>query len=236
MKSMENPHAGSANGSRRNRSVSTRIIIVQMIVVLIAMGLYGALSYSQSSRRLNDSLQVREKQVLQRLPSSLSTPVWNIDIPSIDMLIGLEMMDGDVQAILLTTDSGVQGKIRDEKSTIAAYTPADEKALAAAALQRLEAQVLYQDKEIGKVQIYYSRSGIDAALKLELVKTAGVTLAVILVLAAAAFFTGRFLVSRPLMLVDQAVARIAGGDLGSIVQFKSRDELGSLAAAVNRMV
>ena len=236
MKTIKEPHPESIDRSGRNRSVATQIILVQMIVVLVAMALYGALSYTQSSRRLNDSLQMRGKQMLQRLPASLSTPMWNIDTASMDMLVGLEMMDADVDAIVLTTDSGVRGKIRDGKSKIVDYAEANGKSLSSGASQRLESQILYQEKSIGKVEVYLSHRAIDDQLKLELAKTAGVTLAVILVLAAAAFFTGRFLVSRPLMLVSNAVGRIARGDLGTTVQFKSRNELGSLAEATNQMI
>ncbi|HYW84499.1 MAG TPA: methyl-accepting chemotaxis protein, partial [Spirochaetia bacterium] len=127
-------------------------------------------------------------------------------------------------------------KIRDEKAGIADYAEADAKKLSGGAYQHIEAPILYQEKSIGKVDVYLSHSAIDQQLKLELVKTAGITLAVILVLAAAAFLTGRFLVSRPLILVSRAVGRIARGDLGTAVQFTSRDELGSLAEATNQMI
>ncbi|MFI5369883.1 MAG: methyl-accepting chemotaxis protein, partial [Spirochaetia bacterium] len=236
MKTNTGTTSARVNGAARTRSVATRIILVQMIVVLVAMALYGALSYTQSSRGLNDSLQVRGTQMLQRLPASLSTPVWNIDTASMDMLVGLEMMDADVHAIVLTTDSGLRGKIRDEKASIADYAEADAKKLSGGVYQHLEAPIPYQEKSIGKVDVYLSHSAIDQQLKLELVKTAGITLAVILVLAAAAFLTGRFLVSRPLILVSRAVGRIARGDLGTAVQFTSRDELGSLAEATNQMI
>ena len=42
--------------------------------------------------------------------------------------------------------------------------------------------------------------------------------------------------ARPLKIVDGALERIARGNLGSTVAFHSRDELGSLAHAVNEMI
>ena len=81
-------------------SVSSKIILVQMTVVLLAMGAYGVSSYTRTSKQLNSSLQLREKQMQQRLPASLAIPLWNMDTASLDMLVSLEMMDPDVQGIV----------------------------------------------------------------------------------------------------------------------------------------
>ncbi|MHB8108150.1 MAG: methyl-accepting chemotaxis protein [Candidatus Cryosericum sp.] len=217
-------------------SVSTKIILVQMTVVLIAMGGYGLLSYVQKSGQLNQSIQIREKQVLQRLPASLAIPLWNLDNPSVDALVSLEMMDADVQAIVVTGDSGARGKIRNEKTVPVDYTEANAKELAASKAQKLEVQIIHEGNPIGSVAVYYSHASIAIQLQNELLKTIALTLAVVLVLALATFLTSRLLVSRPLALVDLAVARIAGGDLRNIVAYKSGDELGSLAEGINKMI
>ena len=87
-------------------SISVRIIIVQMIVVLVAMGSNGVFSYLQVSERLNDALRQRSMQLIKRLPSSLVTPMWNIDMATVDDLIGLEMADADVQAVVVKNEAG----------------------------------------------------------------------------------------------------------------------------------
>ncbi len=221
---------------RVKSSISTKIILVQMTVVLITMGGYGLLSYMEKSGQLNRSIQIREKQVLQRLPASLAIPLWTLDNASVDALVSLEMMDPDVQAVVVTADSGARGKVRDEKAAPADYSEADAKNLAASKAQKLEAQIVYQEKPLGSVAIYYSHASISIQLKNELLKTIALTLAVVLVLAVATFFISRLLVSRPLALVDLAVARIARGDLRNTVAYESGDELGSLADGINKMI
>ena len=220
--------------SRVERPISTKIILVQMTVVLLVMGGYSLTSYTQMSRQLNQSLQARELQMKQRLPASVAIPLWNMDTTSVDMLVSLEMTDPDVRAIVLTTDSGVRGMIRDEKGKAVAYAEAANKDFSR--LQKMGAEVRFQDKTIGTVDIFYSNASIAAQLKSELVRTAAISLGVILVLAVATFLITRLLVGKPLTIVDVAVEGVARGDLSSTVHFKSRDELGILASGINAMI
>ncbi len=222
--------------STARRSISTRIILVEMIVVLLAMGVYGITSYYQMSNQLTQSIQMREKQVGQRLPASLSIPLWNMDTASVDTIVTFEMMDPDVRAILVSTDSGVRGKVKDAKGAPVDYAEADAARLSASKLQKISTQIVFQDKAIGSVDIYYSSESVSASLKAELLRTAGMTLAVILVLAVATLLITRLLLGKPFALVDSAVERVARGDLSNTVAFVSRDELGVLASGINEMI
>ncbi len=207
-----------------------------MIIVLLVMGGFGLTSYMQTSKQLYQSIRIREQQTAQRLPASLAILLWNMDTASVDMLVSLEMMDPDVQAVVLSTDSGARGKVRDEKANPVDYTEASAKELAASKFQKVQAKVVYQDKTIGSVDMYYSDASIKTQLQSELFTTSAMTLAVIVVLAIATLLITRLLVSKPLALVDSAVERVARGDLSDTVHFKSRDELGKLAAGINEMI
>jgi len=226
--------AASKNGARG--SLSTKIILVQLAVVLIVMGLNGVVTYLQDSRQLNDSLHQRGEQLLKRLPASLSAPLWNVDAASVDSAVSLEMMDSDVQAIVVTAESGASGKMRDAKDAVIAWSDQEGQRIASSAYKHLSADVTYQDKAIGKLDVYLSDRSITEGLKSFLLQTTGVTVVVILLLALATLFITRVLVARPLKIVDGALGRIAHGNLGSTVDFHSRDELGSLAHAVNEMI
>jgi len=207
-----------------------------MLVLLLVMGAYAIVSSAQTSQRLNQSIQLREKQTVQRLPASIAIPLWNMDTATTDALVNLEMADTDIQAIVVTTDSGTRGKLRDKGGNIIDYSDAALKDLPTGNLQKLQGNITFQDKVIGSVDVYYSNGSVAAQLRSELVLTSAMTLAVILVLAFSTFLVTRFLVGRPLTMVDEAVARIAQGDLSSAVGFRSRDELGSLASGINEMI
>jgi methyl-accepting chemotaxis protein len=228
------PRIGARRETRRG-SVSTRIILVQMIVVLAAMGINGAFTTLQSSRQLNASLQLRGDQLLKRLPASLATPLWNLDTASIATMVKLEMTDPDVQAVIVKADQGSVGFVRDSAGAIQAYDENAAKSIESAGYQHSQAQVTYQGKTIGEVDVYLSRASIQAALRSNITWTGLVTLGIILMLALSTLLVSRLLVSRPLKAVDRAVRRIARGNLGDMVAFTSRDELGSLADAVNEM-
>src|SRR5271169_3961637 len=125
-----NPTSRPLAHRKTKSSVSTKIILVQMTVVLIAMGGYGLVSYMQRSSQLNKSIHMRENQIQQRLPAGLAIPLWNLDTASVDALVGLEMMDPDVHAIVVTSDSGARGKVRDEKGLPVDYTESNGSNLA----------------------------------------------------------------------------------------------------------
>ncbi|HTP59659.1 MAG TPA: methyl-accepting chemotaxis protein, partial [Spirochaetia bacterium] len=228
------------NGNRPQNltrsSISTKIILVQMLVLLLVMAAYAIVSSAQTSQRLNQSIQSREKQTVQRLPASIAIPLWNMDTATLDTLVNLEMADTDIQAIVVATDSGPRGKVRDGTGNVVDYSEAALKGLSKGKLQKLQGSISFQDKVIGSVDVYYSNASVTAQLRSELVLTSVMTLAVILVLALSTYLVTRFLVGRPLTMVDAAVARIAQGDLSSAVLFKSRDELGSLASGINEMI
>ncbi len=218
------------------RSVAVRIIVVQMVVVLAAMGANGAFTTVQTARQLGDSLSHKADQLLKRLPSTLSTPLWNLDTASIDMLLDVEMLDADVQAIVVKGDQGTQGLVRDAAGKPAASTDEALKPLAGAHFRHLQAAVTYQDKSIGTVEVYLNDFSMIQAQRAALLQTILVAVAVILLLALSTALITRLLVSRPLKLVSGAVERTARGDLSSLVSWKSRDEIGGLAEATNGMI
>jgi PAS domain S-box-containing protein len=216
-------------------SVSTTIIVVQLVVVLVVMAVNGELTYIQDEKRLNESLRQREGQLLRRLPSSLVMPLWNLDGASVDLTVTTEMMDTDVQAIVVTSISGISGKIRDDKGAVAAWTQKDGLRLSTSSYHRLSSEITYKGKAIGTVVIFLSDQSIKNALRASLLQTYFTAGIVIVLLSLSTFIISRFFVARPLKLVDQALVRIAGGDLSITVSFRSRNEIGVLARTFNIM-
>jgi methyl-accepting chemotaxis protein len=222
-------------GPGHRGSLSTRIILVQMVVVLIVMGANGVFTYTQDSRQLNASLRQRGEQLLKRLPASLATPLWNMDNGAIASVIGLEMMDSDVQAVIVKSDAGSAGMVRDAKGAPVEWAEKDGLNLSSG-VRQLSADVAYQDKSIGSVAAYVSDRSMQNALRASLLKAALVAIAVIVLLSLSTLFVTRLLLTRRLKIIDEALGRVTRGDLTGTVGFSSRDELGSLAGAINGMI
>ena len=126
--------------------------------------------------------------------------------------------------------------MRDAGGKVVPYTDQGESALSAPGTHRTEGDITFQGKSIGTVAIYVSDINVRRQLQAELLKTAGATAVVILLLAFTTFLISRLLVSRPLAQMGSAIDRIAQGDLSKGVVIRSRDELGDLAQAINNMV
>jgi two-component system, cell cycle sensor histidine kinase and response regulator CckA len=221
--------------SARRSSVSTRIILVQVAVVLVIMAANGAVSALQETQRLRALLRQREEQLLARLPSTLSAPLWNIDNVMMDSILATEMMDTDLQAIVVKSTSGTTGKRRDSRGTVVAWAKLDERAFPASRSRHLSSNIIYQGKAIGTVDIYLSDSSISGALRATLLQTAFAVGIVIMLLSLSTLIIIRILVARPLKLVDHALGRLGGGDLSSTVTFRSQNEIGVLAQTFNVM-
>jgi two-component system, cell cycle sensor histidine kinase and response regulator CckA len=221
--------------SARRGSVSTKIILVQVAVVLVIMAANGAVSALLETQRLRTVLRQREEQLLARLPSTLSAPLWNIDNVVMDSILATEMVDTDVLAIVVKSTSGTMGKRRDSGGTVVAWTKPDEMAFPASRSRRLSSNIIYQGKAIGTVDIYLSNSSITDALRATLLQTAFAVGVVIMLLSLSTLIIIRLLVARPLKLVDHALGRFAGGDLSSTVTFRSQSEIGVLAQTFNVM-
>jgi PAS domain S-box-containing protein len=216
-------------------SVSTRIILVQTIVVLVVMAANGTITYIKDSQRLNASLHQREEQMIKRLPSNLATPLWNVDVPSLDSVITTEMMDPDVQAIIITTTSGTSGRIRNASGAPVAWNERDRPSLRAPGLTDLKAGITYRGEDIGTVDIFLSDRSIGNELRATLFQTVLLVIFVIGLLSLSTQLIIRILVARPLRLVDRALMQIAGGDLNKLVSFPSSNEIGLLARTFNIM-
>jgi two-component system, cell cycle sensor histidine kinase and response regulator CckA len=215
--------------------VSTRIILVQVLVVLVVMAVSSAVSYDQEARRLTAALRLRQEQLHRRLPITLANSLWNLQDDVITATVDAEMLDRDLQAIAVSSIARTIGRARAANGEVLPWTEQDAQRLAHGPYRHETAEVVYQSQPIGTVDLYFSMRSITLSLQSVLVQACVRAIAVILVLSLATLLLVRFLVARPLQSVNQALSRVAGGDLDAAVPARSRNEIGMLARSFNAM-
>ncbi len=95
---------------------------------------------------------------------------------------------------------------------------------------------VYQDhRRIGSLQMGFSLAALRAEVTNMRRTIASVSMLVFLIGLALVYFLTTFM-TRPLMRMAETVEKIARGDLSQRAPVQSRDEMGQLAAAFNRMV
>jgi PAS domain S-box-containing protein len=216
-------------------SVSTKIILVQVIAVLVVMAVAGSVNYMEVSQRLSAALHLRQKQILLRLPITLADSLWNLEDDVITATVDAEMLDGDLQAIVVSSTEGTTGRVRGANDLVFPWEPQDAQRLATGPYRHEKANVAYKHQSIGTVDFYFSEHSIKSSLGSFLVQTYVTAIAVICILSFVTLLLIRFLVARPLQSVNQALSRVAVGDLGTIIPVRSRSEIGALARSFNAM-
>jgi two-component system cell cycle sensor histidine kinase/response regulator CckA len=234
MRETKNPILDKAQAAKKG-SVSTKIILAQMAAVLVVMAAASMINYAEESRRLSAALHVRQEQILRRLPITLGDPLWNLEDDVISATLDAEMLDRDLQATVVSSPTGTTGWTRDAGGAVRPWKPQDAQHLASRHYRHETAKVVYRHQVIGTIDFYFSEGSIARSLRSLLLQSYVTAVAVVFILSLVTFLLIRSLIGSPLQSVNQALSRVAAGDLGITVPVRSRNEIGALAQSFNAM-
>lgn len=225
-----------ALGSVRLRLIALFVLLTT--VTLAAFGVYGQL-------RLLSDLEVafaqRQKAVMLRLSNVLPAYVWNYEIFHCKRIIDAEMGADDVSAVAVyhgetqlfaSTDVAGSSKtgVTDQatRTTVQAmlyFNPTDE----------TRTQKNTADKPIGRVEVVFSRSAIDAALRASIVNRLVEILVLNAVLIVALVVSLR-MVFTPIAQLRDALFDLAaqGGEDAHELPETSQNEFGEVVRGFNQ--
>jgi len=106
---------------------------------------------------------------------------------------------------------------------------------AGASFYRYIAPIQFSGVTWGTIQIEFSTDDYDASIQQMYRQLAVISLTSVLVVLTMGFFFARWL-TRPIALISEAAARVAGGDLDAHVKVDRNDEIGALSVSFNQMV
>lgn len=104
-----------------------------------------------------------------------------------------------------------------------------------ASFYRYVAPIQFSGVTWGTIQIDFSTDDYDANIQQLYRQLAVISLASVLVVLTMGYFFARWL-TRPIALISEAAARVAGGDLDAHVLVNRNDEIGALSVSFNQMV
>ena len=195
------------------RSLRNRFVLLIVLITSLVLGLFGLVSYLDSSTRLQQQLDRQIDAMAARLTVSLPPVVWRFDTLQVEKTVVSELGAPEVVAIDVLDDSRTL-IYRAQRDKPTQTSPA--------AAQPLRADIersfaLRFDNEgvvenLGSVVIHASRAPIRESLQRELVRLVLLTVALNLTLIAALYFTLRVTVLRPLSEVRAALQDIAAAD------------------------
>lgn len=159
-------------------SIRFRLIALFVLLVTATLAGFGVYGQMQLSRELEQSFSERQKAVLLRLTTSLPASVWNYDAFQSKRIIQAEMESDEVSAVTVLDAKSQPFVVSTARH---AGDPSDAALIDPAIHTTVQAMLHvdptveqpprkgYADAAIGRVDVVFSRSAIDAALRASIV-------------------------------------------------------------------
>jgi predicted Zn finger-like uncharacterized protein len=214
---------------------SMQVRISAILIVITTVILFGFVVYnyfgakSKMDKELNDFAKVTST----RLSKNLVEPLWAVDEKQIEDSLNSEMMEKRIYAVIVIdreTDVVFLGKKRDSDWNV---IKADGNIKGNFIKSRGK---IARDKEaIGDVDVYITRKFMQDELNQSVIKISITVIVLNIAIFLAIYFLLRRAIISPIMKLTEVADRMSMGDLNVRVDIKSKNEIGLLAQAVERM-
>jgi PAS domain S-box-containing protein len=201
------------------------------------MAASGGLWYYFEKENLLQKINFEMETAINRLSNNLSSPVWNLDEDEIRKVIGLEMNNQDIIAIMMTSGIGIKvskiGKVRLSPDRIVEYTP--NAAELDKSFIRLHRQILYKGIFVGTVETYATDAYMKRYLNTVIIRFLLQIVLSSLPVGIILFLSIRKLILKPLMILEKGADYLREQNFGVMLEVSSEDEIGKLTQAFNQM-
>lgn|GEM_PF-3133421 len=209
--------------SRASLQVKLAVIVVPLMTVALCLLLVVLMSTAAEDGRR--ALMTRATVMADVQVQALSQPVWELNTSQIIRLVQTLSKDPDV----------VGAKLVDELGRPLHAFGTIEGPLVIAVTRTVPHPVARDTVPLGQLTVALSRASLNETLRLQLV-TAGAAIAIgAFLMVGIVFLSLQHLVFRPLALLLQAIEKVENQEW-QMVEWESRDQLGTVVRAFNRMV
>lgn len=216
------------------RSVQTKILVTLLVVTTVVLGGFASYNLSQARARLDTELQRLAETTVQRLSQHLIGPLWALDRDQLADSIEAAMLERRVYGVIIRAEDRATiylGRRRD-----AQWNPVPVKDELQGDFILSKTTLLHDNEEmIGVLEVYVTRRFLEQRFNELVVDEIRRGAALELVIIMVTLLLLRRLLVRPIRRLTDASERIAAGQLNTRIDIKSRDEIGMLANAINRL-
>lgn len=216
------------------RSLQTKILITLLLVTTLILAGFAVVNVTQERARLETELQRLAETTVQRLSQHLIGPLWALNDQQIVESIEATMLERRVHAVIVRgedRESIYIGRQRGNNWQIEEATgePSGDYILSKTTL-------LHDNEEmIGVLEVYITRRFLqqqfEDLVRSEVQRAGALDLALIIV----TLILLRRVVVNPIRRLTEASEQIAVGQLSTKIDITSRDEIGMLGGAINKL-
>lgn len=213
-----------------------KVILVQVIIIILIMSVFGVISFLNVKRTWDDTLENLSESVQQRLSVSLIDPLWDFDTEMAMILVDLEMGSPHVSGILIEDPTSTIGKIRGEDGTSVDFMNTEEEnASLSESVIIKETEIIWEEKSLATLRVYLSDIVVRSEIRKQLIVILIQMVIVVVLLTFSSLMNILAVVNKPLNKVCEFAIQVSLGDLASKLDIKQKDEIGQLADSLKKM-
>lgn len=216
------------------RSIQIKILVTLLIVTTLILAGFAMFNVNQERTRLNNELELLGKTTAQRLSQQLISPLWNLNREQVVDSMKAAMLERRIYAVIVREEDRKTIYAALERDEDWQVTETEEEP--GGDLVRSTNTLLYEDEEmVGILEVYVTRRFLqeqaENLLIAELQRAGALYLAFIIVML---ILLQRVVVG-PISRLTHASEQIAAGHLRTQINVESRDEIGTLGNAINKL-
>ncbi len=214
------------------RNLKPKIILSLLVIVVAVLFVSELFHYSETKKSLSIELESLADQKITRMKQEYVFPLWEVDGNWVQQDINTEMMDKRLYAIAVRGEGGILvGAMRNKQWQVVVAT----EAIAGDFITR-ESDIVYKDEKIGSIKIYITKRFMRESLTYQVRRALLTTISLsVLMLIFMTIMFNKIIVNPIRSMLDTTTA-IADGDYSHHLQIEQKDEVGLLAAGINRML
>lgn len=215
-------------------SIQTKISTFLIIITTIVLLGFVVFNYYATKSKIDTELKNFTKITAERLAKYLEEPLWGLEKDQIDESLASEMLEKRIYGILVydRDAKGVfLGKMRNDKN----WNIVPAKTKIKGNLFNLRSEITRNKEVIGDVEVYVTAKFMEKELNRSVVNIGFTAIALYIAIFFAVFFALRKIIIHPIMELTDVAERMSMGDLNVKINIKSKNEVGILVKAIERM-
>jgi signal transduction histidine kinase/HAMP domain-containing protein len=217
-------------------SIGRRFSYTLIGVITILLIVFAATVIVFDIKRIEREIEQRLDKAIEFSQNSLPTPLWNLDYVVVnDFVDALFLDESIVYAKISWKNKVITEKVRPGFQVQKLETPMPSTLFGGQEFIAKSADIQFRDNLVSKILIVISRESVREKALLQIY---GITTLSIIIIAAiwftSIFITKRY-ISTPLLKLQESASSIANGNLDTLVDKSSSDEIGMLAKHLDIM-
>lgn len=231
------PPPGGQNGIDNGRSravvasaalsLRTKLLAVYLPIVGISLLVFFAALETVNYRNLSSELHSRLEKFITVQASTLSSPLWNYDLDSIDAILTAMSREQDLLGAVVYDQNG------KPLSSIGPVGASGDYLIRNVPIRYM---AFGEDKEIGRLKVIFRKDRVQRQVMERLIFDALILLLLAFVIAGITLIVSHRIIGVPLSRLRQSIELAKSRNLRVPVRWDSSDELGAVVQAYNEML